>query len=146
MAGQTIVQHNAGTRRKSGNIPHRRPKRRERKVRNYPKPAELRGPHGIEPCREKLRRKRLLRFEVNRYKGKGVRHGNLVRVEEFPLPLLRCRVIHLEHAQPGVPVSIRERVKAGPEENVLRDALRNRAGQRVFGKAAAGYKKTSQGD
>ncbi len=58
--------------------------------------------------------------------------------ELLALPLLRGGRIDFEHAQAiGKRIAIRKRVQTGAEHDVLRNAARNRRGQRVLGEAAA---------
>jgi hypothetical protein len=85
-------------------------------------PADERRLGGVESAWDEAVRERL-GFEIDRDEGYGVRYRDLRGRQEAALPLLGRGVVGLEDPDPtGQLRSVGERVKAGAENHVLRDA------------------------
>ena len=104
--------------------------------RSHAQPREECRRVGIEAGRHEAVHHRLA-LEVHR--GVCERGGDVDarRFDLSALPRLRGGVIHFEHAQPiGVRVAIAERIEAGTEQHILRDAALDGLREPVFRETA----------
>jgi len=66
--------------------------------------------------------------------------------DKLAFPFLRCGMIYLEHAQPGIRIAMSKGVESGTKHDILHHSGSDGPGENVLGKPAADHKEGTQTD